>query len=74
MYHYAVEHGFVTDEEDYLLRLGDRQDLRLNMTSMSDEEFELNVKEGLRRCNKALNMGLKDDELIKTQFYRKSQS
>jgi radical SAM superfamily enzyme YgiQ (UPF0313 family) len=70
MYDYAVEHGFITDEEDYLLRLGDRQDLRMNLTKMSDEEFESNVVEGLRRCNEALDVGLKDEELIKTQYYR----
>jgi anaerobic magnesium-protoporphyrin IX monomethyl ester cyclase len=70
MYAYAVEHGFVTDEEDYLLSLGDRQDLRLNLTEMSDEEFEQNVRDGLRRCNEALNVGLSEDQLIKTQFYR----
>lgn len=39
MYVYAVEHGFIRDEEEYLLKMGDRQDLRLNMTKMSDEEL-----------------------------------
>ncbi len=73
MYDHAVENGFVTDEEDYLMRLGDRQDLRLNMTTMSDEELEQSVNEHLKRCNKELGMGLSDDQLIKTQYYRKAQ-
>jgi radical SAM superfamily enzyme YgiQ (UPF0313 family) len=74
MYQYAVEHGFITSEEEYLLKLGDRQDLRLNMTSMSDEVFEKCVFEGLRRCNEAMNIGLKDDELIKSLYYRNSKT
>ncbi|MBI5485463.1 MAG: radical SAM protein [Deltaproteobacteria bacterium] len=72
MYDYAVEHGFVVDEEEYLLKMGDRQDLRLNLTQMSDEEMESEVLKGLSRCNDELNIGLKDNELIKTLFYRSS--
>jgi len=70
MYDYAVENGFIEDEEEYLLKMGDRQDLRLNMTRMSDEDIEMEVLEGLKRCNEALNIGLDDDQLIKTLFYR----
>ena len=70
MYKYAVEHGFIRDEEEYLLKMGDRQDLRLNMTKMSDEEFEKHVFEGLKRCNEEMEIGLKDEELIKTLYYR----
>ena len=70
MYDYARQRGFVRDEEEYLLRMGDRQDLCLNMTKMSDKEFESNVVEGLRRCNEVLNVGLKQENLIKTQYYR----
>ena len=70
MYDYAVRHGFIEDEESYLLRLGDRQDLRVNMTQMSDEEFAAHVVNGLQRCNEKLNLGLEKDKLIKTQYYR----
>lgn len=70
MYDYAVSHGFIKDEESYLLRLGDRQDLRVNMTQMSDEEFVMHVVKGLQRCNEKLNLGLEKDKLIKTQYYR----
>lgn len=69
-YVYAVEHGFIRGQEEYLLKMGDRQDLRLNMTKMSDEEFEKHVFEGLKRCNEEMKIGLKDEELIKTLFYR----
>jgi radical SAM superfamily enzyme YgiQ (UPF0313 family) len=70
IYDYAREHGFIKDEEEYLFLMGDRQDLRLNMTSMSDEQLQACVKEGLRRCNESLGIGLEDGALIKTQHYR----
>ena len=73
MYDYAVEHGFIRDEEEYLLLMGDRQDLRLNLTTMSDEEFQGCVLEGLKRCNEILNIGLEDGNLIKTQYYRSKE-
>lgn len=73
MYDYAVAHGFIGEEEEYLLKMGDRQDLRLNMTSMGDEEFELHVLEGLKRCNVVLGIGLDEKSLIKTQHYRASE-
>ncbi|MBI4685907.1 MAG: radical SAM protein [Nitrospirae bacterium] len=70
MYDYAREHGFIRDEEEYLLKMGDRQDLRLNMTSMNDEDFEFHVCDGLKRCNDELKIGLDEENLIKTQYYR----
>jgi len=73
MYDYAIEHGFIEDEEDYLLMMNDRQDLRLNMTTMGDEEMENCVTEGLKRCNEVLGVGLDPDKLIKTQYYRKAK-
>lgn len=73
MYDYAVKHGFIGDEEEYLLKMGDRQDLRLNMTSMSDEELNLCVQKGLQECNLKLKVGLADEQLLKTQYYRKNK-
>lgn len=70
MYKFALENGFISDEEEYILSMGDRQDLTLNMTSMTDEEFEEAVLHGLRKCNKQLNMGLSEDKLIKTKSFR----
>lgn len=70
MYDYARAHGFIEDEEEYLLKLGDRQDLRINMTKMTDEEMENAVLEGLQKCNEKMHVGLKKENLIKTQYYR----
>lgn len=70
IYDYAVKNGFIHDEEEYLLNLGDRQDLKLNMTSMSDEDYTFHILEGLKRCNEKLNVGLDVKNLIKTQYFR----
>ena len=73
MYDYAVEHGYIQDEETYLLALGDRQDLRFNMTKLSDEQFIGTVERELARCNQELGMELKDGGLLKTGFYRSKE-
>lgn len=70
MYEYALCNGYIKDEQEYLLSLGDRQDLRINMTKMSDEELVGEVTEGLKRCNRCLGINLKEEQLIKTGFYR----
>ncbi len=70
MYRYAREHKFIKDEEEYLLTMGERQDLRINMTAMPDEEFRETVMKELKRCNDALNIGLESENLIKTKYYR----
>lgn len=74
MYDYAKEHGFITDEEEFLLKMGDRQDLRINMTQMTDEEMEQAVLDGLSKCNTDLAIGLDKEHLVRTQYYRKAKS
>ena len=71
MFDYAVENGFIGDLEEYYMMLGDRQDLRLNMTEMSDDKLEQVVKQEMQRCNEVLGMGLDPDRLIKTGKYQK---
>lgn len=70
MYDYALQHKYIQDEEEYLLRIGDRQDLHLNITKIPDQELEALVKDELVRANRALDMDLQPDNLIKTSFYR----
>jgi len=74
MYQWVLDHGFIGDEEEYLLKLGDRQDLRINITGMTDEEFTSVLHRELRRANKALGAGLGDDQLLKTQPRNKEGS
>jgi radical SAM superfamily enzyme YgiQ (UPF0313 family) len=74
IYDYALKNGFVRHGEEYLLKLGDRQDLRINMTSMTDDELQRNIVEGLAQCNEKLKIGLKREQLIKTQHYRAKET
>lgn len=66
MYEYALKHGFIKNEEEYLLQMGDRQDLHLNMTSLPFERLEYLVKEHLKRIRDHLKLPLDDNHLIKT--------
>ncbi|WP_067072662.1 B12-binding domain-containing radical SAM protein [Methanoculleus horonobensis] len=72
MYQHAIDRGIIDkdDEEEYLLKLGDRQDLRVNLTTMSDTLFQKVLNDELQRCNKELKIGLLDQQLTKTQYYR----
>jgi len=70
MYDYALEHGYIKDEEAYLLDIGDRQDLYLNMTQIPDEELEMIINRELERCNRELGLNLQEGGLLKTGSYR----
>ncbi len=70
MYKYIFDKGIVKDEEKYLLSLGDRQDFRINLTKMSAEEFQAEVKFHLYRISKKLKLGLGKDSLLKTNNYK----
>ena len=72
MYDYCLENGYIKDEEDYLLRIGDRQDLHLNLTQMSDAEFISTVETELKRCRDALAINLSDDSLLKKYSVKQS--
>ena len=52
------------------MRMDDCQDLRLNLTGMTDREFNETVIYWLRKLNKELNTGLDEKQLIKTGFKR----
>lgn len=69
IYDYAVKEGFIPNIEAYLLELGDRQDLRLNLTTMSDNELETTVEDNIRRSNEILGVVNATDNLLKTQNY-----
>lgn len=70
MYDYAVSKGIIKNEEDYLLSIGDRQDLHVNLTDMSNEELQSVVKDELAKCSCELGIGLKEETLLKTGYYR----
>jgi anaerobic magnesium-protoporphyrin IX monomethyl ester cyclase len=70
MYEYARARGFIPDEEEYLLEAGDRQDLHINLTQMSDELFINTIREEAIKLKNYLNIPLPDDEVFKTRIYR----
>lgn len=62
MYQYAISRGVINrdKEEEYLLKLGDRQDLRINLTAMPDSLFEKVLNDELQRCNPPFARGQHD--------------
>jgi len=72
IYSWAKQEGFIQDEVSYLERIGDRQDLHLNLTSMSDAEFTDIVETSLRQL--ARTFGLKLDSVFKTVTYQRPKN
>ena len=69
MYDYAKLNGFITDEDQYLESITERQDICVNMTKMSDEEVMSEIKKGAKKLNDMLGLGLDDSTYIKTKKY-----
>lgn len=67
MYDYAKVNGFITDEDAYLDSITERQDININMTKLSNEEIMSAIKEGAKKLNDALELGLNEDTYIKTK-------
>jgi anaerobic magnesium-protoporphyrin IX monomethyl ester cyclase len=70
IYEYAIENGFIQDKEAYLLDMGDRQDLRINLTGIPQDRLEGLVNSHLARIRDKLELDLSDEQLIKTGKYR----
>lgn len=70
IYDYSIKIGKIKNEEDYLLRIGDRQDFHINLTKLKQEDIENLVKENLKKISDKLKLGLHKDNLIKTLRYR----
>ncbi len=69
MYDYAKKHGYIKNDDKYLDAITERQDLCLNMTTMSDEKVKGLIADGAANLNERLGIGLKKDSLIKTGGY-----
>lgn len=74
IYKYALEKGLIKDEEEYLLSIGDRQDLHLNFTSMSNEKLVSLVEEGVRKYHAALGVKLGGSNPLKTLSHKSKDS
>ena len=70
IYNYAVKHGYIKNEEEYWLSMGDRQDFRINLTSMPQEKIESLVQGHLRRIKDHLKLDIEGDNLIKCRVVR----
>lgn len=66
MFEVAKRKGHVRNLEAYLNQMGDRQDLRFNMTNIPDKVLEDAVETHLEKISQKLGLGLKKDEVIKT--------
>jgi len=69
IYELAKESGHIFDEIAYLEKIGDRQDLHINLTKMSDGDFVGLVETKLTTL--AQKQGLKLDSVLKTGKYQK---
>jgi radical SAM superfamily enzyme YgiQ (UPF0313 family) len=69
MWNHAIENGFITDIDRYLVNMTERQDFSINMTTMSDEELKQVTKDGLQELAVKLGLQLKDS--FKTGGYMK---
>lgn len=70
IYKKMLERGIIVNEEDYLLQMGDRQDLRINLTNIPTQHFISLVKEYLRKINTKLGFNIAEEKLIKSGHYR----
>jgi len=70
MYDYALSKGHIKDEEEFLLSITERQDICINMTKLSDQEIMNEIKEGGKKLNELLELGLSEDKYIKTGNYK----
>lgn len=73
VYRYAKEKGYIEDEEEYLLQMGDRQDFHINLTSMTDENFRAVVEKEVKR-NQEIVLGRKVSEQNPLKTHRKRSS
>ena len=70
MYAVAKEMGLIVDDEEYLLKMGNRQDFTLNFTQMPTDFFQAEVRGHLKRISDKIGLGLDEGKLLKTGHYK----
>lgn len=70
IYQYALDRGLICDEETYLMDMGDRQDLRINLTEISQQRLEELVASHLAKIRDKLGLDLSNQQLLKSGRYR----
>lgn len=74
MYDYARENGFIDNEEKYLLTIGERQSMRLNMTKMTEMDFNSYLIQNLKKLRDICEIKLDDNHLIGTTVIQNDES
>ena len=73
MFEVAKQKGYAEDMEAYLNQMGDRQDLRFNMTNIPSDVLVRAVTEHLQRISDKLELGFTKEQLIKTYTFMTSE-
>ena len=60
MWDHAMKHGFITDIDQYLINITERQDFTVNMTTMKDDELKQVAADGLKQLGAQLGLDLAD--------------
>lgn len=66
MWKYCLDNGHITDPDEFLTRIAERQDISVNLTKMSDDQFQGEVLAGLQRLSDAFELGYSGGRLIRT--------
>jgi anaerobic magnesium-protoporphyrin IX monomethyl ester cyclase len=69
MYEYSKENGFIVDEDAFLDSITERQDICLNITSMSNDEIMTLIKDYAGELSRMLELGLTEERLVRTGGY-----
>ncbi|MCP3983671.1 MAG: B12-binding domain-containing radical SAM protein [bacterium] len=70
MYEYALSKELIRDENAYLDSITERQDICLNMTELEDQLILDEIQTGCARLNEKLDLGLSEDQFIRTGGYK----
>uniref|UniRef100_A0A6M3JRX8 Putative radical SAM superfamily protein n=1 Tax=viral metagenome TaxID=1070528 RepID=A0A6M3JRX8_9ZZZZ len=69
IYDWCIDKGLIKNEVEHLERIGDRQDLHINLTGMEDSEMTDLVRSGLESLAK--DQGIEVGDVFKTGTYKK---
>lgn len=74
MYDYALEKGYILDEERYILEIGEQQFINLNMTNMPNDVLHDLTVYHLKRIRDKLKLDIPDENLICSVVLKKDTS
>jgi|TARA_B100001964_G_scaffold43769_1_gene48704 radical SAM superfamily enzyme YgiQ (UPF0313 family) len=66
MWKYALDNNHITDIDQYLTKIADRQDYTINLTKMSDDQLKKETLYWLEKLDNTFGNNLGKDKLLKT--------